>query len=169
MSVTRRQFLRAGGSTAVVMGTGCDRLATVGLGSLGGSALEAIRPPAHDEIDLERHVLNRLSFGVRPGEYARVREMGVEAYIEEQLHPETIEDGRAARAVLRARGASAGRVAATLPLHGPVRCFVLHCTFSAGTQRRCPGLTASSSSPNWFVTWASVPENCGCPGRSRRP
>ncbi len=37
-------------------------------------------------------VLNRLSFGPRPGDYERVQAMGIDAYIEEQLHPESIDD-----------------------------------------------------------------------------
>jgi uncharacterized protein (DUF1800 family) len=36
------------------------------------------------------HVLNRLAFGPRPGDVERVQRMGVQAYIDEQLHPETI-------------------------------------------------------------------------------
>ncbi|SRR5579875_967712 len=36
------------------------------------------------------HVLNRLAFGPRPGDIQRVREIGVEQYIQEQLHPESI-------------------------------------------------------------------------------
>ncbi|HKS07757.1 MAG TPA: DUF1800 domain-containing protein [Gemmatimonadaceae bacterium] len=39
-----------------------------------------------------RHVLNRLAFGPRPGDYERVRAMGVDAWIEQQLHPERIAD-----------------------------------------------------------------------------
>ncbi len=38
------------------------------------------------------HVLNRLAFGPRPGEVERVRRMGVEAYIEQQLNPSKIDD-----------------------------------------------------------------------------
>jgi len=36
------------------------------------------------------HVLNRLAFGPRPGDVDRVMKMGVDAYIDQQLHPETI-------------------------------------------------------------------------------
>jgi len=36
------------------------------------------------------HVLNRLAFGPRPGDVERVRRIGVQQYIDEQLHPETI-------------------------------------------------------------------------------
>jgi uncharacterized protein (DUF1800 family) len=39
-----------------------------------------------------RHVLNRLAFGPRPGDYDRVRQTGVDAWIEQQLHPERIAD-----------------------------------------------------------------------------
>jgi uncharacterized protein (DUF1800 family) len=38
------------------------------------------------------HVLNRLGFGARPGEVERVKAMGVDKYIELQLHPEKIDD-----------------------------------------------------------------------------
>jgi uncharacterized protein (DUF1800 family) len=36
------------------------------------------------------HVLNRLAFGPRPGDIERVKEIGIERYIQEQLHPESI-------------------------------------------------------------------------------
>src|SRR6267142_6365129 len=36
------------------------------------------------------HVLNRLAFGPRPGDVARVAAMGVDAYIDEQLHPDAL-------------------------------------------------------------------------------
>ncbi len=38
------------------------------------------------------HVLNRLAYGPRPGDFERVQAMGIPAYIEEQLSPETIPD-----------------------------------------------------------------------------
>ncbi len=38
------------------------------------------------------HVLSRLTFGARPGDAARVRAMGVDRWIDEQLHPERIAD-----------------------------------------------------------------------------
>jgi uncharacterized protein (DUF1800 family) len=38
------------------------------------------------------HVLNRLGFGARPGDVARVKAMGVENYIAQQLFPEKIND-----------------------------------------------------------------------------
>ena len=38
------------------------------------------------------HVLNRLGFGARPGDVERVRAMGLETYINQQLSPEKISD-----------------------------------------------------------------------------
>src|ERR1044072_4393673 len=38
------------------------------------------------------HVLNRLGFGARPGDLERVKAMGVENYINQQLNPEKISD-----------------------------------------------------------------------------
>jgi uncharacterized protein (DUF1800 family) len=38
------------------------------------------------------HVLNRVTFGPRPGDVARVEQMGLDAYIDQQLHPDRIDD-----------------------------------------------------------------------------
>jgi uncharacterized protein (DUF1800 family) len=43
------------------------------------------------------HLLNRAGFGPRPGDVERVRQIGVERYIEEQLHPENLADDLLAR------------------------------------------------------------------------
>jgi uncharacterized protein (DUF1800 family) len=39
-----------------------------------------------------KHVIDRTSFGVRPGDVERVKTLGIEQYIDEQLHPEHIAD-----------------------------------------------------------------------------
>lgn len=58
-------------------------------------ALPAMTAPAQ-EVTSNRdeivHVLNRITFGPRPGDVEAVQKMGLHNYIEEQLHPETIED-----------------------------------------------------------------------------
>src|SRR5204863_9175993 len=38
------------------------------------------------------HVLNRLTFGPRPDDLARLREIGIASWIDQQLHPERIDD-----------------------------------------------------------------------------
>lgn len=39
-----------------------------------------------------QHLLNRIGFGPRPGDLERVRQTGAEKYIEQQLHPDSIDD-----------------------------------------------------------------------------
>ncbi|HEU4937225.1 MAG TPA: DUF1800 domain-containing protein [Vicinamibacterales bacterium] len=48
--------------------------------------------PAHVDDKTIVHVLNRLGFGAMPGDVDRVRRMGLEKYIDQQLRPETIPD-----------------------------------------------------------------------------
>lgn len=48
--------------------------------------------PSQPDTDTVVHVLNRLGFGPRPDDIERVKQMGVDAYIEQQLHPERIVD-----------------------------------------------------------------------------
>ncbi len=43
------------------------------------------------------HLLNRITFGPRPGDIARVKELGIDRFIEEQLHSETIDDSDLAK------------------------------------------------------------------------
>src|SRR5580765_6175689 len=65
-------------------------------GLVAGTTLVLSGAPApgslpHDDRTIG-HVLNRLGFGARPGDAQRVRAMGLEKYIDEQLHPERIAD-----------------------------------------------------------------------------
>src|SRR5207247_9107519 len=50
------------------------------------------------------HVLNRLTFGLRPGDAAEVRRLGVEKWIEQQLHPERIAENPVLEAKLKPLG-----------------------------------------------------------------
>ncbi len=50
----------------------------------------AQRPPAPQAPALVAHVVNRLSFGMAPGDVQRVTQMGVDRYIAEQLAPEQL-------------------------------------------------------------------------------
>jgi uncharacterized protein (DUF1800 family) len=62
-----------------------------------GSARAQQKPPAGRLSQEQRilHALNRLGFGARPGDVERVRTVGLERYIEEQLYPEKIADASA--------------------------------------------------------------------------
>ena len=68
-----------------------------GPGALGEEPTRGAPPLADDRRIL--HVLNRLALGPRPGDLERVRAVGVDAWIERQLHPETIADAATERAL----------------------------------------------------------------------
>ena len=51
----------------------------------------AFPAPTADEAAIT-HVLNRIAFGPRPGDVEAVKAMGLQAYIDQQLHPERIQD-----------------------------------------------------------------------------
>jgi len=54
--------------------------------------------PAHPDDKTVVHVLNRIGFGPAPGDVEKVRRIGLEKFIDRQLHPEHIaDDGMAAR------------------------------------------------------------------------
>ena len=61
-------------------------------GLVGSTELRfPIVDPAHSVL----HLLSRITFGVTPGLLKEVREMGWDAYLQQQLHPETIDDSEA--------------------------------------------------------------------------
>ena len=51
----------------------------------------AAAAPPTDDRTIE-HVLNRLGYGPRPDDIEKLRHTGVNAYIEQQLHPERVDD-----------------------------------------------------------------------------
>jgi uncharacterized protein (DUF1800 family) len=63
-------------------------------GALALALLTAASPsnPPLNERQRAMHVLNRLAFGPRPGDVDAIAKSGVDAWIEQQLHPEAIPD-----------------------------------------------------------------------------
>src|ERR1700690_860628 len=70
-------------AAAIVLTTCCLPLAT---------AHKKSTIPAVDEHDRALQALNRLTFGPRPGDVDRVLAIGVDQWIDQQLHPDTIAD-----------------------------------------------------------------------------
>ncbi len=58
--------------------------------ALGVITLSATAIP--NDAETVRHVLNRITFGPRDSDVERVRALGLQRYVEEQLHPERIPD-----------------------------------------------------------------------------
>lgn len=95
MKITRRTFLALSAGALAGCGKPGDARNTVRrfIGKPTASPLEGpLTAPAASEIDDVSHVLNRLTFGARPGDYARVSAIGAKAFVEEQLAPAKISD-----------------------------------------------------------------------------
>jgi uncharacterized protein (DUF1800 family) len=81
MQINRRDFIRLSG--------------VAGLAALNAAAFGttlAQDTPTFDERDVIFHAITRLTFGVTPELYDEVAAMGVQAFIEQQLAPETLDD-----------------------------------------------------------------------------
>lgn len=105
MNCGRREFIRAGAGAALAMAAGgCQPAGNVRAWLFGSTAQPLDGPlatPSSATLDDISHVLNRLTFGARPGDYARVAQSGVAAFIEEQLASEKIDDRACERLVRR--------------------------------------------------------------------
>ena len=66
-------------------------LLIVGVTGAWGAMTPAAATFPNDEKTIA-HVLNRIGFGPRPGDIQRVQAMGLERYIDDQLHPERVPD-----------------------------------------------------------------------------
>src|SRR5215831_2838088 len=97
MTATRREWLRGAavaGAALPIASTllGCERVISRVSEELGQAIPEHFGVANGAEIDPAFHLLSRASYGVWPGELDRVRSMSREAWIEEQLVPEKIDD-----------------------------------------------------------------------------
>lgn len=104
MPVTRRSFLAAGGAAAA--GAAAVRLEPPPDGSAGPGTRPRIAWAAGRLAPLpapspEHHLLNRAAFGATAVEAARVRAMGADAWVEEQLAPASIDDAPVGAALAR--------------------------------------------------------------------
>lgn len=110
MTLSRRGFLHGGaGAAALGLLVGCEKAPWTYLPGWQEPLTESLpfQPASDNNVDLIAHVLLRTSYGLRGGDYARVRklgktpEMAVTAYLEEQLRPETLDDKPLQTAVRR--------------------------------------------------------------------
>src|SRR5262249_6472120 len=87
--MNRRDFLKVmsvGAGTALASSRVIEALAAPDLPA------PLRRPGLADQLDPTWHILNRLTFGPRPGQVDAVQKMGWQAYLEQQLAPEKIND-----------------------------------------------------------------------------
>ena len=84
MSTTRRRFLQAastGGAVAGIAGFSLISKALTPLLSGPDDGLSAFQPPEAAEIDDATHILNRLTFGPRPGQRMEILQLGTKAWM----------------------------------------------------------------------------------------
>jgi uncharacterized protein (DUF1800 family) len=86
-------MLKAGGiAAASVSLAGCEPLIGHVAREIGEAIPASIGATSEASIDPAFHLLSRAAFGPRPGDVDRVRSMGDEAWIDEQLAPDAIDD-----------------------------------------------------------------------------
>jgi uncharacterized protein (DUF1800 family) len=66
---------------------------TVQLATANNKEKQNPTAPPIDQQKRAVHALNRLTFGPRPGDVERVQAIGIDHWIDQQLHPERIDDG----------------------------------------------------------------------------
>ena len=88
--LSRREFLKLGGLTALAAGTsGC---AVLGRDLARPDLPTTLDLPPMSQPDVLWRFLNRAGYGPRPGEWLAARDQGLEAILETQLQPEAIDD-----------------------------------------------------------------------------
>lgn len=95
MNTTRRRLLQAasaGGAVAGIAGFSALSHLLSPLLSGPGDSPAPFAPPTSAEIDEPTHLLNRLTFGPRPGDREALLKMGATAWIDQQLQPQSIDD-----------------------------------------------------------------------------
>jgi len=71
----------------------CSVAVSTAASAAAGQSMSAVQNGREQTADQQvRHVLSRLAFGPRPGDYERVRVMGVDAWIQQQLYPDRVAD-----------------------------------------------------------------------------
>ncbi len=93
MRMNRRRLLRTTALSAGGALASCDRVVTrIHRGLLGEGTPETLDLADGVEVDAEFHLLSRAALGLWPGDVQRLKKMGREAWLEQQLHPERIHD-----------------------------------------------------------------------------
>jgi len=83
----RRELLRSAALASVAL-TSCDRVASL----VAPAPPSKLTLPQETTIDPDFHLLSRAAFGPWPGDLDHLKRLGHRAWLEEQLHPERIND-----------------------------------------------------------------------------
>ena len=102
MILNRRTFLKMASATSALALVGCDHMPDDW--GLGGFTVPLPTQPqvsAQSTKDPVSHILDRLTFGARPGDYGQLTALGIDAFIEQQLSSENIKDTVCDKAIRR--------------------------------------------------------------------
>jgi uncharacterized protein (DUF1800 family) len=91
VTLSRRAFVLGASAAGAALG-GCDNAFNALSRRLSGGLPAAYARPETDSTDPDFLLLQRTSFGPAPGDLDRLRGKGRDAYLDEQLHPERIDD-----------------------------------------------------------------------------
>ena len=101
MKMSRRALLQAATLTAGSASlTGCERMISQVTSNFGETIPQHLVEPANANIDADFHLLSRAAYGPWPGDLEVLRRVGRTNWLDQQLHPEKIDD---AMCDLRAR------------------------------------------------------------------
>jgi uncharacterized protein (DUF1800 family) len=90
---SRRDLLAAATAAgAVAAMSGCEKIISTATERFGQSVPDSVEVPSTAVIDPAHHLLSRAAYGPWPGDIETVRSAGPSEWIEQQLHPESIDD-----------------------------------------------------------------------------
>lgn len=93
MKISRRQAVQAGATIfAAIPLTGCESVYSHFAKEWGQKIPEKLGVSQNKNIDPIFHLLSRAAFGPWPGDAQKVKKMGAEKWIDEQLKPESLDD-----------------------------------------------------------------------------
>src|SRR5258708_6459458 len=110
------------------------------------------------------HVLNRLTFGARPGDMERVKAIGVEEFISQQLDPDSLDD-----TALRAKLGKLPTLAMATPViieqYAPPKVVALPSP-APSPSANPTGITQNSTVPKFMDSSLKVPEVAASPAQT---
>jgi uncharacterized protein (DUF1800 family) len=92
MKTTRRLLLKASALGSAAALSSCERVTNLLSRELGQGVPDELTVAQGKEIDPDFHLLSRATFGPRPGDLQKLKAVGRESWLEEQLHPKNLDD-----------------------------------------------------------------------------
>src|SRR5256714_15566895 len=163
-------------SAIICLGALCSAILATGVGAQRSMSAKTSAKLTEDQRIL--HVLNRLGFGARPGDVERLKAMGVDKYIEQQLFPEKIDDtaSEAKLQNLETLRMSTAELYERYPQPGQLlkqlqKRDALPADLAAARENRVKGgaNAANAANPNQAKTGEAMPNEMPAPAKANNP